>query len=154
MIDKAKEEKYLLARVKKKKSIRKAAQEAGISDSTAFRAERDPRIKSEMAAALEKAGGTADKIAQVVVRNLNAQKVISANIISKSGEGMKDADSMTKDFIEVPDGAVQLKAAELAGKFRADFIERVQHSGSIDFTDRLEQARKRAIDAVRNRKKS
>lgn len=153
MRDKVKEKRYLKERVINKKSIRKAAEASGVNERTAFRAEADPRIKSAMAKALERAGATEDKIAQVVARNLDAQKVISANIINKSGEGMKDADSMTKDFIEVPDGTVQLKAAELAGKFRSDFIERVQHSGSIDFTDRLEQARKRATDAVRNRKK-
>lgn len=133
MRDPVKKAKYLKERVVKRKSIRKAAKSAGISVATAARAEKDPAIQNAMARALEKAGATEDKIAEVVARNLDAQKVISANIIAKGGEGMADAHGMTKDFIEVPDGAVQLKAAELAGKFRGDFIEKkqVEHVGGV-----------------------
>jgi hypothetical protein len=39
---------------------------------------------------------------------------------------MADAHSMTKDFVDVPDYQARIKAAELAGKFRGDFIERSQ----------------------------
>jgi hypothetical protein len=130
MRDKAKEKAYLGQRAKGK-SIRKAAKASGVSVATAARAEADPRIRSEMAVALEKAGAGKDKIAEVVARNLDAQKVISANILNKSGEGMAEAHSQTKDFIEVPDAMAQLKAAELAGKFRGDFIERVDVTGQV-----------------------
>lgn len=132
MRDKAKEKAYLKERAKGK-SIRKAAAAAGVAKATAFRAEADPRIRSEMAIALEKAGATKEKIAATILAAMDANKVISANVIAKSGDGMADANSMTKDFVEVEDHPTRLKASELAGKFRGDFIERqeVEHSGSV-----------------------
>lgn len=139
MRDKEAEKRYLKERAKGA-SQRKAAKRAGISRPTAVRAEKDPRIKTAMALALERAGCTEDKIAEVVYRNMDATKVISANVIrgksdslADEKDGMADAHSMTKDFINVPDGPTQLKAAELAGKFRGDFIEKHEHSGSIGF---------------------
>ena len=39
-----------------------------------------------------------------------ANKVISATIINKKGDGMKDANSMSKDFIDVPDWGNREKA--------------------------------------------
>ena len=112
-------------------SIRKAAAKAKIDKNTGLALEKSSIVKSEMHAALDKIGCTAEKIAQTVHRNLDAQKVISANIIAKSGDEMADAHSMTKDFVEVPDNMAQLKAAELAGKFRSDFVEKVEHSGTV-----------------------
>ena len=122
---KPREKKIYVRERAKGKTIRKAAKIAGISPTTGVTLEkRDPAFRSEMHAALDKIGCTAEKIAQTVHRNLDAQKVISANVIAKSGDEMADAHSMTKDFVEVPDNMAQLKAAELAGKFRSDFIER------------------------------
>lgn len=43
------------------------------------------------------------KLIQVAQDGLEANKVISCNVIAKNGEGMSDANSMTKDFIDVPD---------------------------------------------------
>lgn len=145
MRNKAKEAKYLKERIVNKKTQSAAAKAAKISRRTAIRAEQDPRVLSEMAQALDTAGGTKSKIAETVVRNLDAQKVISANIVINQGkrgatadekDGMKPADVMTKDFVEVPDCMAQLKAAELAGKFRGDFVEKqeVKHSGNIAVT--------------------
>ena len=48
----------------------------------------------------------------------NANKVISCNVIAESGEGMKDANSMTKDFVDVPDLPTRLKAFELEQKLK------------------------------------
>ena len=140
-------------------SIRKAAAKAKISKNTGVALEQSAIVKSEMHAALDKIGCTAEKIAQTVHRNLDAQKCISANIVINQGkpgataaekDGMKPADAMTKDFVEVPDCMAQLKAAELAGKFRSDFVERVEHSGGIEFnySDRLEAAKKRSVEAL------
>ena len=148
MRDKRKEDRYIKERVIKRKSIRKAAKAAGIGVATAARAEADPRIKSEMAKALDKAGATKDKIAEVVARNLDAQKVISANIVAKNGEGMADAHSMTKDFVEVPDGPTQLKAAELCGKFRGDFVERHEH----ELGPEAKHSLKETMDWLRSKK--
>lgn len=141
MRDKEKETAYIKARAKGK-SIRKAAKAAKVSTATAVRAEADPRIKSEMAVALEKAGATKDKIAQTVLEAMDATKVISANIVINQGkkgataneqDGMKPADGMTKDFVDVPDYQARIKAAELAGKFRGDFVEKseVELKGAI-----------------------
>lgn len=132
MRSKKKEQAYLKARAKGENKTQ-AAKKARIGRTTAWRAEKDPRVRSEMAAALEKAGVTKEKIAKTVLAALDANKVISANVIAKSGDGMADANSMTKDFVEVEDHPTRLKASELAGKFRGDFIERqeVEHSGSV-----------------------
>ena len=43
------------------------------------------------------------KIHKRMEDGLQATKVISCNVIAPDGEGMKDADSMKKDFIDVPD---------------------------------------------------
>ncbi len=43
------------------------------------------------------------KLIKVAEEGLSANKVISCNVIANDGEGMKDANSMTKDFIDVPD---------------------------------------------------
>ena len=109
MRDKVKQKKYITERAKGK-SIRKACAAAGVPLQTAVRAEKDPAIKSAMARALERAGATEDKIAQVVFRNLEAKKILPPGEDGKSKK--------------VDDGQVQLKAAELAGKFRGDFVER------------------------------
>ena len=105
-------------------TTRVAAAKAGISRPTGQKVERDPAFRSEMHKALEKVGATTEKIASTVLESLDATKVISANVVNKSGEGMADAHGTTKDFIDVPDYAVRCKAAELAGKFRGDFVER------------------------------
>ena len=44
-----------------------------------------------------------EKLIKVANEGLSANKVISCNVIANDGEGMKDANSMTKDFIDVPD---------------------------------------------------
>jgi len=159
MRDKQAEKRYLKERGKGK-SIRKAAKAAGVPLRTAARAEGDPKLKSEMAQALEKVGATKEKIALTVLEAMDATKVISANVVrgrsdslADEKDGMADAHSMTKDFVDVPDFQARIKAAELAGKFRGDFTEKVEHSGEINhnvnFTDRLETARKRASEALK-----
>jgi len=157
MRDKDKEDKYIKERAVKRKSIRNAAKSAGISLATAARAEADPRIRSEMAIAIDEAAkrrgykSAKDKIADTVIESLEATKVISANVIAPDGEGMKDANSMTKDFVEVPDFQARIKAADLAGKFRGDFIERheIGSPGEFDnIADRLEQSKKKSAEAV------
>lgn len=134
-----KKQAYVKQRVKGK-SIRKAAKASGVPVRTACRIEKDPQVKSAMARALEKVGCTDKKIATTVLEALDATKVISANIIINQGkknatadeqDGMKPADVNTKDFVDVPDYQARIKAAELAGKFRGDFVEKseVKHTG-------------------------
>ena len=44
-----------------------------------------------------------NRLIKVAEEGLAANKVISCNVIANDGEGMKDANSMTKDFVDVPD---------------------------------------------------
>jgi len=58
---------------------------------------------------------------------MEADKVISANVINLAGDGMQDAHSMTKDFIEVPDFPTRLKAADSVAKLKGLVQERTVH---------------------------
>lgn len=125
-------------------TIEAASKKTGISMRTGARLNVDPVIKSKMARALDQVGATEIKIAKTVHEAMEATKVISATIvmkgsgdlISKSNGDLAEATSMTKDFIEVPDHMARIKACELAGKFRGDFMEKqaVVHSGEVSHT--------------------
>jgi hypothetical protein len=69
-------------------------------------------------------------LANTYLDAIQATKVISANVIAPNGEGMADAHSMTKDFIEVPDYPTRLKTADSVAKLKGYLIERVQHDAS------------------------
>lgn len=62
---------------------------------------------------------------------LDATKIISATIINSQGDGMADAHSMTKDFIDVPDYPTQLKANDSISKLKGYLVER--QLGDINF---------------------
>ncbi len=85
--------------------------------------------------ALEKAGLTDSKLAEKFKELLEAKKVISANVIMKSGEGMKDADAMTKDFIEIADNDVQLRTATVIAKLKGHFI-RTEEGLNLEINDK------------------
>ena len=74
---------------------------------------RKPENEGKFTDALEKAGVTDEKIAQTIKNGLDADKVISANVIAPGGEGMADAHGMTKDFVYVEDHPTRLKAADM-----------------------------------------
>jgi len=63
-------------------------------------------------------GLTTSKLVKKLNEGLDATKVISCNIIAKDGEGMADAHSMTKDFIDIEDYPTRHKYIELAFKVR------------------------------------
>ena len=159
MRDKEALKRYTKERVVKGKSIRRAAKAAGVPVATAARAE--PLVKNAMAKALASVGCTEKKIATTVFEALDATKVISATVVrgkpdslADEKDSMADANSMTKDFIDVPDFQARIKAAELAGKFRGDFIERVEHSGGVDIinhSERIMSARKAKESLLRSR---
>lgn len=71
-----------------------------------------------------------DLLANTYLDCIQATKVISANVIAPNGEGMADAHSMTKDFIDVPDFPTRLKASDSVAKLKGYLIERVQHDAS------------------------
>ena len=74
---------------------------------------------------MEKHGLTDGKIFSKLIEQMEASKVISANIYLKKGEDpaeeMKEAGGCTKDFIDVPDNQAQLKAVEIAAKLKGMF---------------------------------
>ncbi len=85
-------------------------------------------------------GMTDDKLADVAVEGLDATKVISAMVIMPSGEGMKEASGMTKDFIEVPDYDARHKFLVTGLKLKGHLKDKMD----IDLTvETYEQRRKR-----------
>jgi len=83
---------------------------------------------------------------------LNATKCISAMVIAPNGEGMKDANSMTKDFVEVPDYPTRLRANDSISKLKGHLIERSEvglkdnrQSALDQMTDEELEKRARAI---------
>lgn len=79
---------------------------------------------------------------------LGATKVISANVIAPNGEGMADAHSMTKDFIEVPDFAVQLKANDSISKLKGLVVDKSQHGLTAESVELLIAALPKEIQAT------
>jgi hypothetical protein len=54
----------------------------------------------------------------VLKEGLSATKVISAMVVAPDGEGMKDANSMTRDFVEVPDFMARHKYLDTAFRIK------------------------------------
>ena len=78
---------------------------------------------------LELKGLSDNKLLQVLEDGLNATKVISCNVIAKDGEGMKDADSATKDFVDVDDYPTRHKYLETALKLKGHMKDKVELGG-------------------------
>jgi phage terminase small subunit len=112
------------------KTQKQAGIEAGLSPKTAETQVcmilKEPAVRATFAQLL------AEKVpddfhAQTYREAMEATKVISANVIAINGEGMADAHSQTKDFIDVPDYAVRLKAADSVAKLKGYVQERTVH---------------------------
>jgi phage terminase small subunit len=80
----------------------------------------------------------------VYFEGMKANKVISANVIAMNGEGMADAHSMTKDFIEVEDHPTRIKAADSAAKLKGLIVDKSQNS----FDERTLEAILNALPAA------
>ena len=65
---------------------------------------------------------------------LEATKVISANVVNTGADGMADANSVTRDFIEVPDYPTQLKSADSISKLKGHLVESNNTQINIDFS--------------------
>lgn len=89
--------------------------------------ERNPdvlrRVESEREKAIRESGLNRLEVYQTARAGLTANKVISANVIANDGEGMKDANSMTKDFIDVPDMRERRESAKLCLQIFGDIKE-------------------------------
>lgn len=106
-----------------------AARSAGYSEIYSRQACRvEKLVKDSIADCFEQAGLTDRAIVNHALEGLNAKKVISANVIAKDGEGMRDANSMTKDFIDVEDWASRHKYFETILKMTDRLKEKVEHS--------------------------
>jgi hypothetical protein len=99
-------------------SAQEAARKAGYAESFCKTKAYVKVSDGKFTEVLDKAGVTDEKIAETVLNGLDADKVISANVHSPTGEGMADAHGTTKDFIEVPDHPTRLKAADMAAKMK------------------------------------
>ena len=108
-----------------------AARAAGYSENTArSHPERlEKSVNVGMKDAFEQAGITDTYLAKHAQEGMNATKVISATIIAKCGDGLKDADSMSKDFIEVPDWQARHRYYETVCKMSDRVKDKVEHSG-------------------------
>jgi len=75
------------------------------------------KLASPVRLLMESKGLGMGRLLEVLDDGLGANKVISAMVVNKKGDGMKQANSMTKDFIDVPDHGIRHKYLETAGKW-------------------------------------
>jgi hypothetical protein len=102
------------------KSQKQAMRDAGYKEST-VQSKASAKVKQLapiIQALMEKRGLTDDRLLDVLDDGLKANKVISCNIIVTNKEGMGDADSVTKDFIEVEDHPTRHKFLDTALKLK------------------------------------
>jgi DNA-binding CsgD family transcriptional regulator len=109
------------------KTRKEAGIKAGLSPKTAesqvSQILSEPKVRSEFQKLLDNA--IPDSELSVKYKELlNSKKCISAMVIAPNGEGMKDANSMTRDFVEVDDCAVQLKAADSISKLKGHLSDK------------------------------
>ncbi len=114
------------------KPLQQAGIDAGLSPTSAAsqvsRIVREPQTQDALLAALEKRGLTDDYAADHHRQLIEATKVISAMVIAPgSGSDLKDAGSMTRDFVEVPDNQAKAKGLEMLYKLRGKFTEKHEH---------------------------
>ena len=121
-----------------------AMKDAGYAESTARKKAKQvvgqSRIQESIQAIMERKGLTDERLTEVLERGLESTKVISAMIIrgkpdsiADEKDGMKDANSMTKDFVEVPDYATQHKYLDTGLKLKGHLRDKldVDLSGEI-----------------------
>jgi len=100
------------------KSTLQAGTEAGLSpktaDSQVSQILNNPKTQNCLLEAMERRGMGNDYLAEHHRMLIEGTKVISANIIVPGGgTDLKDAGSMTKDFIEVPDFQAKAKGLDM-----------------------------------------
>ncbi len=119
---KARRNKILKAMAKGNKTQKQVGIEAGLSPNSAgeqvHQILQNPSIKKSFQELLNETIPD-DRQANKYLECLDATKVISANVIASNGE--------TKDFINVPDYAVQLKANDSISKLKGYVVDKSQH---------------------------
>ena len=106
------------------KTTRRASKDAGLNEQYACDLLKKPEIKATIQDLMEHMGLSDGALLIKHRELLNAQKQIS---------GVKDANSGSLEFVEVPDYQVQVKAMELAYKLKGAFTDKteIKHSGAI-----------------------
>jgi DNA-binding CsgD family transcriptional regulator len=111
------------------KTTMEAGLAAGLSPKTAdnqvSQILREPKTQNTLLAAMVARGMDDAYYAEHHRMLIEGTKVISANIIVPGGgTDLKDAGSMTKDFIEVPDFQAKAKGLDMAYKLQGRYIEK------------------------------
>lgn len=118
------------------KSLQEAGEIAGMSAKSAQQQACMELKKPEVAEAFSDLLNRAcpdSFLADTYKEGMTATKVISAMVVAIDGEGMKDANSMTKDFVDVPDYPTRIKAADSVSKLKGYMVERKE----IDLSEAL-----------------
>ena len=135
------------------KSLSEAMRNAGYAESTIRdhpgRIVGNSRVNEAIKDIMDRQGITDDRLVTVLSEGLQAKKVISAMVMKSSPngiadeeDGMKDADGLTKDFVEVDDFMARHKYLETGLKLRGH----LQKEGKLDVNltvETYEQRRKR-----------
>lgn len=123
-------ERKLFAGLEKGLNPTQAAIQAGYAESTARGRLKDilgkPRMQEAIADLMERMGISDEKLMRTLDEGLGATKTISAMVVAPNGEGMKDANSMTKDFVDVPDFVARHKFLETGLKLKGHMKEKVE----------------------------
>lgn len=110
------------------KTLKAAMLDAGYSENTANDQTAEvlgnPRVRTTIREAMEKEGVDENRLTKIISEGLEATKVISAMAAASSGEGMKNAGGMSKDFIEVPDFLARHKFLQTALDLRGDYPDK------------------------------
>ena len=111
-----------------------AGRRLGISKQAVAKAMKRPIFRKTFHELLEK--DIPDKVLVKKLKQLlEAQKPISCNVYLRNKDGevvqMKDAGGCTKDFVDIPDNNVQLKAAEFIAKAKGHVRSDGAGGGSI-----------------------
>lgn len=128
-------QKKIIKSILEGKTQEQAGIDAGLSPKTAgsqvTEILKKPEVKETFKKLLDKVVPD-DLLAAKYSQLLESKKCISAMVVAPGGEGMKDANSMTRDFVEVDDCAVQLKAADSIAKLKGHLVEKPQDIRPID----------------------
>lgn len=83
------------------------------------------KVRESLQELMDRKGISDDCLLNALAEGLKATKNISCNVIIKTKDGMKDADSMTKDFVEVEDFPTRHRYLETGLKLKGHLKDTV-----------------------------
>lgn len=114
-------------------SMSEAMRLAGYSENYINSGERRELLQKPSIQSLMAEMGMDDKFCLTTLKEgFTANKVISAMVIDKKGQGISDANSMSKDFIEVPDYDCRHKYLTTGLKLRGHLNEKKDETEGRD----------------------